>query len=153
MRLSRKPLIAFLALILAMACAHQTMQAQEMQEAESAIRPVTVVLSCPEDMKNENRAVSATVAPWIRTADASAGDAIEWRLIVSGNGSTTFEVGQVSEDWGLTDPRYRGDGTITVQVPDDPDIDDGDTRTYRYDISMTCNGTEVVIDPEMEIEY
>lgn len=112
--------------------------------AQSTTRRVNVIMTCPQSLENETVALSVTVAPWLRTA--VPGDTISWNLVVAGGGNGDSGITVSSSDWPLQNPSYSGQGGVDVTVPDDATLGDS-----SYEITLSCNDTQVVIDPGMRV--
>lgn len=137
MRTSRWLLIVPLAIIVSVACGGRAGNAQ------GNTQQINVVLTCPPDLAAAG-AGGATANPYIRTA--SAGDTISWRLVSAGGGNGSDDFTVSSQNWPLPDASYSGTDQIDVTVPQG-----AAAGTYKYSISMQCNGVDVVLDPGMRI--
>ena len=136
MRSTRWPLILTFALVLVLAGSAPGI-------AQSTTKRINVVLQCPRDLEAVG-AGGASANPYRRTANP--GDTILWNLVSAGGGNGSDDFTVSSSNWPLAGASYTGTGQIEAQVPTN-----AATGSYKYTISMTCNGAAVVLDPGMRI--
>jgi hypothetical protein len=104
---------------------------------------VTVNVTCPQDLTDGN--LSVRVNPWVYTRAQGADATFRLQTNRPQENQITIEA-KDSSAWPYPSPQQTGPNVVTFTGMN------GGPGDYQYNIIISCDGEQVVIDPRMRVE-